>query len=139
MVTVDPIKVEGLAEFSRNLRRLDSELPKGLRLAGNEAAELVVGWARARVARKTGAAAGTVRASSTRTEARVTGGSKRRSYYPWLDFGGRVGRKRSVARPFIKEGRYIYPGFTRQRDEVHARLVKSLLRVAQDAGMDVTE
>jgi hypothetical protein len=137
MVQIDPIKVDGLAEFSRNLRKLDKDLPKGLRLASNDAAQLIVDWARPRVARRSGRAAATVKAKSTRTEARVSGGSARAPYYPWLDFGGRVGRKRSVTRPFIKEGRYIYPGFMRNRDEIQDRLLKALLQVAHEAGVKV--
>ena len=34
MTGPEPIKIEGLREFRRNLRNLDSNLPKGLRLRG---------------------------------------------------------------------------------------------------------
>lgn len=138
MTDIEPIKITGLAEFSRNLRKMDSNLPKGLRLANNEAAELVVSWAKPKVPRDSGRAAGTVKAKSTRTEGRVTGGSKRTSYYPWLDFGGKVGPKGSVRRSFIKEGRYIYPGFTAQRAAIADRLTRALIQVAVEAGIEVT-
>ena len=59
-------------------------------------------------------------------------------YYPWLDFGGKVGPKRSVERPFRREGRYIYPGFGEQRDEIHRALVNSLINVADSAGIEVS-
>lgn len=135
--TIEPIKIQGLTEFNRNLRRLNGDLPKALRLAQNEGAQIVVDWAQPKVPRKSGRAARSVKAKSTRTASRVEGGGKRVPYYPWLDFGGRVGPKRSVKRPFDKSGRYIYPGYQRNRDQVHDVLVKGLLQVARDAGVDV--
>jgi hypothetical protein len=137
VAAIEPVKIEGLAEFNRNLRKLGSDLPKALRLAHNEAAQLVVDYARPRVPRKTGRAAGTIKAKSTRTESRVSGGSKRASYYPWLDFGGRVGPKRSVHRPFIKEGRYLYPALGAQYDKFVALLEEKLIDVAREAGVEV--
>ena len=99
---LDPIKVDGLREFQRTLRALDAGLPRTLRLAHNEAAKIVVDWAQPRVPARTGKARASVRATSSQREARVTGGGKRVPYYPWLDFGGRVGRNRTVQRPFQK-------------------------------------
>jgi hypothetical protein len=131
------IKIDGWAEFNRNLRRLDSDLPKMLRLVANDAADIVVDWARPRVPSKSGKAAGSVKAKSTRTEARVQGGSRSAPHYPWLDFGGRVGRKRSVAREFVKEGRYIYAGLAANNDQVHMALLGGLIDVARAAGIEV--
>jgi hypothetical protein len=96
----EPIKIEGLAEFQRNLRKLDSDLPKMLRIAFNDATGLVIDYARPRVARRSGRAAGTVKAKSTRTAARVSAGGRRAPYYPWLDFGGKGPGNRPAARPF---------------------------------------
>lgn len=134
---IEPIKIEGLAEFNRNLKKLDADLPKVLRLAHNEAAGLIVDYAKPRVPRKTGRAAGTVKARSTRTESRVSGGSKRVPWYAWLDFGGRVGRSRSVARPFIKQGRYLYPALSAQYDKFAELLTEKLIDVARQAGVEV--
>lgn len=137
MAMIEPVKIEGLAEFNRNLRKLDNDLPKALRLAHNEAANLIVDWAKPRVARKSGRAAGTVKAKSTRTESRISGGSKRVPYYPWLDFGGRVGPKRSVHRPFIREGRYLYPALSANYDRFTDLLTEKLIEVARQAGVEV--
>ena len=137
MALVEPIKITGLAEFNRNLRKLDKDLPKALRLAHNEAAQLVVDYARPKVPRRTGRAAGTLKAKSTRTESRVQGGSSRAPYYPWLDFGGKVGRGKSVARPFIKQGRYIYPALGRHQAEFADLLAEKLVDVARQAGVEV--
>jgi hypothetical protein len=87
-MATEAIKIKGLAEFNRNLRKLDSDLPKALRVALNQAADVVVDAARPRRCRA--APAGPQRRSrrSTRTAARVKGGGARVPYYPWLDFGG---------------------------------------------------
>lgn len=140
MTSIEPIKITGLAEFSRNLRKLDSDLPKGLRLASNQAGKLIVDWAVPRVPigpGRGGHAASSIKTKSTRTEARVSGGGKRYPYYPWLDFGGRVGRRRSVKRPFMRSGRYIYEGYAQRYEDVQAALLRALLDVARDAGVEV--
>ncbi len=137
MAAIEPIKIAGLAAFNRNLRKLGDDLPKALRLAHNEAAQLIVDYARPRVPTKTGRAAASIKAKSTRTETRVSGGSKRASYYPWLDFGGRVGPRRSVHRPFIKQGRYLYPALGANYDRFVALLEEKLIDVARQAGVEV--
>lgn len=137
MTVIEPIKIDGLAEFNRDLRKLDNDLPKVLRLAHNEAAEVVVDWVKPRVPKRSGRAAGTVKAKSTRTESRVSEGSNRAPYTPWLDYGGKVGRRNSVVRPFIKEGRYLYPGLANNYDRINEVLLESLLDVARQAGVEV--
>jgi len=138
-VTVDVIKIQGLAEFNRSLRQISSELPKELRQALNVGAQLVVDWAAPRVPARSGRARRSVRATSTRTAAQVTGGGARTPYYPWLDFGGRVGRKRRVHRPFLAGGRYIYPGYDARKDEVHDEVVRGLIALAERAGVLLEE
>lgn len=135
----DPIKIDGLAAFSRNLRKLNSDLPKALRVALNEAANLIVNDAQPRIPHRSGRAAASLKARSTRTVVRVTAGGKRAPYYPWLDFGGRVGRRHSIRRPVLKEGRYLYRSYFDKRDsgEFHAVLTRALLDVAAQAGVVV--
>lgn len=135
----DPIKIEGLRKFSRDLKTLDKELPKALRLALNEAAGVIVSDAKPRIPSRSGKARRSVVAQSTRTESRVSGGGNRAPYYPFLDFGGRVGRNKSVRRPFLKEGRYIYRAYfdAAVRDEFVQVMEKSLIKVADSAGIEV--
>lgn len=133
----DPIKVDGLAAFVRNLRKIDADLPKTLRVAFNAAAQIVVDYARPRVPSRSGRARSTIRARSTRTAVRVSGGGNKAPYYPWLDFGGRVGRRKAVKRPFIGDGRYIYGGLHDKRDEIHQAVVDALLDAARAAGVEV--
>lgn len=135
----DPIRIEGLREFSRDLKALDRELPKALRLALNQAAAVVVNAAKPSIPIRSGKAQRSVRPQSTRTQARISGGGNRAPYYPWLDFGGRVGRKKSVRRAFLKEGRYIYAAYFEKSasGEFQEILTKSLLDVARQAGIEV--
>jgi hypothetical protein len=134
---MEPIRIEGLAQFSKNLRKLDNELPKALRVAMNGAAQIVVDEAVPNIPRKSGRAARSVKARSTRTAVRVAGGGARVPYYPWLDFGGKVGPGKSVSRPFIREGRYLWAGYGRKRDAVDEAVRKALLSVVADAGVEV--
>jgi hypothetical protein len=132
------VHVEGLTEFRRALKSMDRDLPKGLRLAFNDAADIVVDEARPRVTSRSGRARRSVRVRSSQRFARVSGGGRRAPYYPWLDFGGRVGRGRSVHRPFLSQGRYIYKAFYRNRDEFTERLRVRLIGVAKAAGVEVS-
>jgi hypothetical protein len=133
----EPIEVEGLRELSRALRRLGSDLPKALRLAGNEAADIVVQDARRRVPKRSGRAAASIKAKSTRTAVRISSGGRRAPYMPWLDYGGKVGRNDSASRPFIADGRYVYPSFRDNRNKVDETYRKSLQRIASDAGLEI--
>lgn len=138
----EAISVKGLAEFQRNLKKLDKDLPKAVRLAGNEAADLIVSRAKQQVPSGPGMGGhskSSVKAKSTRTAARVSGGGKRYPYYAWLDFGGRVGRNRSVRRPFMKQGRYIWKSFVDQRTQVQEALEDALIEVARSAGVEVKD
>lgn len=133
----DPIKIDGLNEFVRNLKKLDRDLPKALRIAFNAAADIVVQDAKPGIPTKSGKAKSSVKAKSTQTASRVTGGGRKAPYYPWLDFGGRVGRNKSIRRPFIRDGRYIYSAYFRNRPKYAELLEKALLDVASQAGVEV--
>jgi hypothetical protein len=133
----DPIRIDGLKQFRANLKSLDRELPKALRLAFNEAAEIVVTDARGRVPSKSGKARASVKAKSTQAYSRIAGGGNKAPYYPWLDFGGRVGRNKSVKRPFLKDGRFIYNAYFRNLGRYAEVLQKSLIKLADQAGVEV--
>lgn len=133
----DAIKIVGLSEFTRNLKKLDTDLPKALRVAFNGCADVVVQDARRSIPTKSGKAKASVVARSTASASRIVGGSKRVPYYPWLDFGGRVGKNRSVKRPFIKHGRYIYNSYFDNQARYAELVEKALLDVARQAGIEV--
>lgn len=135
----EAIHVDGLKEFNRALKAMDSELPKALRVALNDVADVVISKAKVGIPRRSGKAAASVKARSTRTAVRVVAGGSRAEYYPWLDFGGRVGRKNSIIRYFLKDGRYLYPAYFKMRDsgEIQHKLVEVLTGVAKQAGLVV--
>lgn len=131
------IKIEGLNEFTKALRQLDADLPKMVRLANNSAAELLISKARPLIPVKSGAARNSLKARSTRASARIQVGGPKAPYYPWLDFGGRTGKRKSVVRPFYSEGRYIYPTLRKYSDELSQMQHDSMAEIARAAGLDV--
>lgn len=133
----DPIRVTGLREFSQAVRALESGTPKLMRTSMNDAVTLVIEWARPRVPSRSGRARGSIRAASTQTAARVRAGGARARYYPWLDFGGRVGAQRQISRPFFKEGRFLWKGLVVKRQELIDGMESSLTAAARSAGLEV--
>ena len=134
----EAIRIEGLKEFRAGLKRLDKDLPKGIRLALNSVVDIVVDDARPRIPRRTGRAAASLKAQSTQSIARIKAGGSKAPYFPWLDFGGRTGPGKSVVRPFFKKGRYVWLSFADKRTEVTHALEGALSDVARGAGLDVT-
>jgi phage gpG-like protein len=138
-VTTTKIEVTGLREFQQALKRMDTALPRQLRTALNEASGLVIDYAGARMPSRSGRARGSLKARSSQREARVALGGRRAPYAAWLDFGGEGKRKgRPAARPFYRDGRYVYKALEVKRDEITKIMSESLTRLARDAGLDVT-
>lgn len=133
----DPLKVEGLVEFQRALRTVEDGLQKELRVALNKAADIVVEAARPKIPRRSGRAAASVKAQSSQRAAKIIGGSKKVPYYGFIEFGGRVGRDKSVSRPFVKSGRYILPAFAQHRQEVLDQVADGIRELAGRAGLEV--
>lgn len=135
----EKIKVDGLAQLSRALNKVDKEAAKQLRLVGNEAADLLISKTRPLIPHRTGTAAKSLRAQSTRTSARVSVGGARAEYYPWLDFGGEGRRPgRPGHRDFVKSGRYLYPTLGREHGAIEKLLQTGIVLVAEGAGLDVS-
>jgi hypothetical protein len=132
------IRISGLRELNKQLRQAGADLPKQTRLALNQAAELVLDHARPKVPNRTGAARASMKVRSSQGAARVAAGGRKAPWYPWLDFGGAVGRKNSVKRPFYREGRYIFPALRQNHDEIIAVMAEALAEVARGAGFEVT-
>ena len=127
------VTVEGLDELRKGLRKADKGVAKELGQAGKKAADIVAAAARPKVPSRSGKARASLRAVVVNGGGGVKGGGPRAAYYSWLDFGGSVGRKKSVYRQVIREGRYIYPTLAEKRDEViktYEELVDDALRKA---------
>lgn len=129
--------MSGLAEFTRNLKKLNSDLPKALRVAFNGCAQVVVDDATPKVPTLSGKAKRTIKARSTASASRVVEGSAKVPYVPWLDFGGKVGKNRSVSRPFIKHGRFIYDAYFDNRTRYGELVEQALLDACRAAGVEV--
>lgn len=133
------IKVEGLREFQSGLRKLDPELDKALKTELKGVAETVAADARARVPRRTGRAAGSLRAGADAKGPYVKGGKSTVPYYGWLDFGSRTpvsGRPRSVG-PWVKSGRgpkrgrAIYPAIDANKKHIEKSATEALDRATR--------
>lgn len=133
-----PIKIDGLAEFQKALRQMDADLPKQLRLILNQASDIVIDWAVPKIPRKTGRAAGSVKARSSQRESRVAMGGRRAPYMPWLDFGGKAGPGKTIERPFLSKGRYLYAGLYANAEDVQKVMERGLAELAASAGLEVS-
>lgn len=138
MAAVDPIKIQGLTQFQRALKQMDGESQKQLRVVFNKAADLIVQEAPRGMPRKTGKAAGSLKARSGQREAVVIGGGKKAPYYPFIDFGGSVGPRKTTKRRFIKSGRYMYPAYSRNTNTIQRILEDGLKELVESAGMKVS-
>lgn len=133
------VKVKGLREFSRAVAAADKGLKKEIRLALNEAADLVVSESKPVFPVLTGRAANTIRAASTQKASRVRLGGAKAPYGPWLEFGGKVGKSNSIQRRYVREGRYVYEKYRRLRDsgEFQQAMTGALVELGDKAGLEV--
>lgn len=132
------LAVGGLKEFQRGMRGMDRDLGKAVRIGLNEVADVVVDAARPKIPSRTGAARASLKAASTQTQAKISAGGQKARYYPWLDFGGAVGRAKATKRPFYKAGRYVYPTVGEKQDEISKTLLKVMAQLAQANGVEVS-
>lgn len=137
-MTSPPIKIEGLAEFQKALRQMDADLPKQLRVILNQASKIVIDWAVPKIPRKTGRAASSVKPRSSQRESRVAMGGRRAPYMPWLDFGGKAGPGKTIERPFLSKGRYLYAGLYANTEDVQKVMERGLAELASSAGLEMS-
>lgn len=131
------IRVVGLNEFRKGLRGMDRGLPKAVRTALNEVADVLIDATRPKIPTRTGAAKASLKAASTQSVAKVSVGGRSAPYYPWLDFGGAVGRKKATVRPFFKKGRYLFPTLADEQDAIEKAMIKALAQLASSNGIEV--
>jgi hypothetical protein len=139
------IQIEGLAEFRRDLKKIDDQLVKELRVDLLAIAKEIAKETQRRVPERTGSAKRSIRAGVSGNNAYVAGGKKAVPYYGWLDFGSRTPRrgrsrqtgpwKGSGAGP--KGGRFIYPTIAANRREIEQKAQKAFDK-AYDAAMQKT-
>lgn len=138
------VEVKGIRDLRKGLKQIEDDLPKELRDGLAEVSEFVVGIAREKVPRRSGDAADSMKVRKQSAAAAIAVGGSAAPYYPWLDFGGSVGRGRagkgtgSVKRPFLKEGRYIYPTLKEKRSVINEKVDKLIGELAVKAGFETS-
>lgn len=119
----DAIRVEGLKELHNSMKKLNSDLAKQLRLVNKTAAQLVADNAAERVPVLTGRLKKSIKALGQARSATVKEGSAKIPYAGFIDFGGTINFKTSsrvIERPFIKEGRILFPALHAEQAKINA-------------------
>ena len=138
------VKVVGLSELRRACSVMGEEMRLYLREELKKLAGVVVTRTKPKIPVITGAAAGSVRAVIAGGGAAVRAGSAAVPYYGWLDFGGIIRHyphanihhtmQHLIKRPFIREGRYLYPTADESAVEMAPMVEAMLDRLAVKAG-----
>lgn len=132
------IQVEGLKELRKSIARLP-EVKDGLRQDFLAIGKTIAKDAASAVPKKSGRAAGSIRAGVSGNTAYVAGGKKVVPYFGWLDFGSRTPRS-GVARtkgPWKKSGkgpargRFLYPAIDRNAKHIKQAALQAFDRVAR--------
>ena len=145
------VVVTGIPELMRALKATDADLYKATRTEFKSIAKHVVAGAQAKMEFGAGTAAASVKAGGGIRGAWISfprgAGRGDVDYYPWLDFGGgnpqgrgvtpSRARSLSMRRPFIKEGRYIYPAIAESTEFIIDTAADTIERVAKSNGFDV--
>lgn len=135
---VDSIKVVGLRDLAKALRAIDRDLPKELGVGLAKASAIVADAMRPKIPRRTGRARASVKVRRKQSAAVLAVGGARVPYYGWLEFGGKVGRGGATRRPFIPNGRYLYPTLADKDAEVKAQIDEVVARLAVRAGFETS-
>jgi len=145
------VEVTGVRELNKALKKVDTNLSKELKTGFKGIAQHVVDRVKPKVPRRSGKAASSYKARGTQRGGAIAFGGTKAEYAPWLDFGGGkagargvtssdpIGHKKSTTgfkRPFIKEGRYLYPTIVEERDEIIHMTDQLVEHVVKSAGFD---
>lgn len=131
------VKVVGLVELRKALKQVSTELPKEMKTGFKAIAQSIASGAQDKMPSISGKAKGSIKPRASASGASIVFGGSAAPYEPFLDFGGKVGRNKSVVRPFIKEGRYLYPTIKEKNTEIMEAVDKLITKVAESAGFDI--
>lgn len=131
------VRIIGAAALNQSLRDVHKKLPKEMRAAFNEAARHVVGRARTKVPVHSGRLFSSIKPASTQRTGRVAmTPASRVPYAGWIEFGGRIeGPKGIRTRPFIRQGRYLFPSAEEEAEPVRRTLEEQLGVLIRRAGL----
>ncbi len=122
----ETIRIDGLRELSRALKQLEDGLQKEIGTVFKGAATKVASIAKGRINSRSGRLAGSITPFGTQRQAGVRMGKASIPYAGPYEFGGYP-----KGRPFMAEGRAIYPTFKEQAPVVQRDIedgLKSLIR-----------
>lgn len=133
------VRVTGAEEIQRAMQEAGSGLPKMQRDALKDVLGEVVDYARPRMPTRTGRARASLKARAGEKGGTVTLGGAKAPWAPWLDFGGQGKRPgRPPARPFLKQGRYVYAALAVRQKDIDQIMSDGLDTLVRRAGLDVT-
>lgn len=142
------VKVTGLRELARGFKQIESGLDRELKTEFHQIAVAVVKGVQQRMPHSTGRAQRSVKPRSSTRGAAIAAGGTAAPYYPWLDFGGSVGRghkpgvawsgavKRDWTGKPGGDGRYLYPAISDMRDETAEAALDAVERAAKRANFE---
>lgn len=133
------VEVTGLKELSRAFKAIDPKLALTLKGALKDIADEVITVAVRKFdfTTRSGNAQASLKARSGLKGAGIAFGGAKAPYYPWLDFGGAVGRSRSVQRTVVRGGRYVYPAIGDSGDMIRDKVGEAVEKAAEGAGFEV--
>lgn len=132
------VKVEGLKEFRRAVVAADRGLGPEMRKGFNEAGRIVIADARPGIAVVSGKTVLTLKARSTQREGRIEMGGPRAPGAGFYEFGGTIdqpAQNRTLHRPFIPQGRNLFPAAARNRDRIVSMMDRNMDHLARRAGL----
>lgn len=161
------LEMKGLRELQASLARVAPEAKREFSAELKAIGGLVQADTQAAMPRRKGKARRSVKVKIVTRRGfegvQISEGGAIAPYTPWLDFGGTVGRGRrssarvtiygggrvsvqrggsrgtgSVVRPFIKDGRYLYPAYYRRYDDMVKATFEAVRKAANTAGLAVT-
>lgn len=161
------MELKGLSEMLASMRKVAPEAKREFTAALKTIGKGVAEDAAADMPRRRGKAKRSVKVKVVTRRGfegvQISEGGSVAPYTPWLDFGGTVGRGRrstaritlhgggrvsvqrggsrgsgSVVRPYIKDGRYLYPAYYRRYDDMVAATLEAVRAAATSAGLEVT-
>lgn len=137
------IRVIGLRELRRDLKRLDADWPKELAKANTAAAQIVATEAQRRAPAGPHQGGGSVtpirqsiRASRAQRSASVSFGGARSPHAAPTEFGGTLARHASASRTTVRQRAFLYPAITAKTAEVVQTYTAAVDRLLHDAFND---
>ena len=134
------VRVRGGAKLLAELGVFGRSLPRVVKEAAKEAAKPVARDTKARMPSgpaKGGHVRSSVRVGVSRKGVALRAGGGRYPYYMWLEWGGRVGRNKSVHRARSQAGRYLYPSLVANRAGIERAMNRNIVAAARRSGLNV--